>query len=108
MSATQTVLEPPAQAAIEEVPSTEQGPRRFITAVSVAMGLVSIPYLFVLWDLWTGSLNPVRAVGPSDFYELQANAMFHGHLWVPRGRMGVEAFIHNGHAFTYFGLFPSL
>jgi len=108
MSATQTVLEAPAPTPVEEILTTEQGPRRLIIAVCVAMGLVAIPYLFVLWDLWTGSINPVRSVGPSDFYELQANAIFHGHLYVPPGRMGVEAFIHDGHAYTYFGLFPSL
>ena len=34
--------------------------------------------------------------------------MFHGHLWLPNGKMGIEAFVHNGHDYTYFGLFPSI
>ena len=28
--------------------------------------------------------------------------------WVPNGQLSIEAFVHNGHQFTYFGLFPSL
>ena len=35
-------------------------------------------------------------------------ALFHGHLYLPNGTLGIEAFLHDGHQFTYFGLFPSL
>jgi hypothetical protein len=77
-------------------------------AVVTGMVLVSVPYLWVLWDLWTGTPSPLRAVNPSNFYELQARAMFHGHLSVPPGSLGIEAFVHDGRAYTYFGLFPSL
>lgn len=69
---------------------------------------MSVPYLWVLWDLWTGTPSPLRAANPSDFYELQARAMFHGHLSVPPGSLGIEAFVHDGRPYTYFGLFPSL
>ncbi len=31
-----------------------------------------------------------------------------GHLYVPTGSLGLEGFIYQGHAYTYFGLFPSL
>ena len=31
-----------------------------------------------------------------------------GHLYVPWGALGLEAFVHDGHQYTYFGLFPSL
>ena len=34
--------------------------------------------------------------------------MFHGHLWVANGALGIEGFVHGGHQYTYFGLFPSL
>ena len=34
--------------------------------------------------------------------------MFHGHLYLPTGSLGIEAFNHAGHQFTYFGIFPSL
>ncbi len=74
------------------------------------MGCVIVlpPLLWVLWDLWSGSLNPLRSVPYDDFYDLQARAMFHGHLYLPNGRMGIEAFVHNGRQYTYFGIFPSL
>ena len=72
------------------------------------MVVVSVPYLWVLWDLWTGTPSPLRGVNPSNFYELQARAMFHGHLSVPPGSLGIEAFVHDGRPYTYFGLFPSL
>src|ERR1700731_1275422 len=89
-------------------PFVDTGRRRFTIAVVTGMVLVSVPYLWVLWDLWTGSPNPLRGANPSDFYELQARAMFHGHLSVPPGTLGIEAFIHDGRPYTYFGLFPSL
>jgi hypothetical protein len=82
--------------------------RRFIIAVTTAMAVVSIPYLWVLWDMWSGSLNPLRGVSFDNLYDLQARAIFHGHLWVPKGSISLEAFVHNGHDYTYFGLFPSL
>jgi hypothetical protein len=62
----------------------------------------------VLWDLWSGSVNPLRAVPYDNFYDLQARALFHGHLYLPNGKMGIEAFVHDGHDYTYFGLFPSI
>ncbi len=34
--------------------------------------------------------------------------MVHGHLYLPRGVLQIEAFVHDGHQYTYFGLFPSL
>jgi hypothetical protein len=34
--------------------------------------------------------------------------MFHGHLYVPNGSLGIEGFLHDGHEFAYFGIFPSL
>ena len=82
--------------------------RRFALA-AVAGTLVALPFeLWVLWDMWSGSVSALRGVGYDDFYDLQARALFHGHLWLPNGSMGIEAFVHNGHDFTYFGLFPSI
>jgi len=62
----------------------------------------------VQWDLWTGSVDPLRSVDPSNFYDLQARSMLPGHLDVPKGSLGIDAFVHAGHAYTYFGIFPSL
>ena len=86
----------------------DAGRRLFTIAVSVGTAIVTIPYLWTLWDLWNGSINPLRGVPYDNFYDLQARAMFHGHLYLPNGKMGIEAFIHDGHPYTYFGIFPSL
>ena len=82
--------------------------RRFTIAVLIGGALAAIPYLYVLWDLWNGTINPARSVGPSNFYDIQADAMLHGTLQVPKGSLGIEAFLHNHHSYTYFGIFPSL
>ena len=34
--------------------------------------------------------------------------MFHGHLSLPNGILGIEGFVHDGRTYTYFGLFPSI
>ena len=74
--------------------------------------MVAVPYIWILCNLWTGSVNLFRTArsngDASNFYDLQARSMFHGHLFVANGALGGEAFAHNGHQFTYFGLFPSL
>ena len=72
-----------------------------------------MPYLWVLWDLWTGTVDPLRTSAPrtaaaSVLYDVQARALLHGHLWLPSGSIGTEAFIHDGRTYTYFGIFPSL
>jgi hypothetical protein len=92
-----------------EIRSTaELSRRRFIIAVIVGTAIVLPPLLWVLWDLWSGTVNPLRAVPYDNFYDLQARAMFHGHLNIAPGNMGIEAFVHHGRQFTYFGVFPSL
>jgi hypothetical protein len=82
--------------------------RRFAIGTIAGTAFTLPVLLWVLWDLWSGSLNPLRAVPYDNFYELQARALFHGHLYLPNGSMGIEAFVHDGHQYTYFGLFPSL
>jgi hypothetical protein len=86
----------------------DQDRRRFSLAVSVALTIVTIPYLWILWDLWSSSANPLRQLSPDNFYDIQARAMLAGHLYLPNGSIGIEAFNHNGHQYTYFGIFPSL
>jgi len=79
-------------------------------AICTSVTLVaSIPYLWVLWDLWNGSLNPLRVYEKDiPIYDVQARAIMHDHLWLPKGSIGAEAFVANGHQYTYFGIFPSL
>lgn len=94
--------------ASEKGPGLSPDARRFGAFAIVGSLVVSVPYLWILWDLWGASPNPLRSNAPGNFYDLQARAMFHGHFWVAKGTMGIEAFVHDGHYFTYFGIFPSL
>lgn len=90
-------------------PWSEWSNRARFTVATLAGGLAVLPiYLWVLWDLWNGSINPLRAVVPDDFYDLQARSMFHGHLDVATNSLGIEGFIHDGRTYTYFGVFPSI
>ena len=116
-AATVTREPEPLQGDGDQSPDREQDPlrstadasrRRFTVAVVVGSAVVLPVLLWVLWDLWSGSVNPLRAVPYDNFYDLQARAMFHGHLYLPDGRMGFEAFVRNGRPYTYFGIFASL
>jgi hypothetical protein len=86
----------------------EESRHRFTVAAVVGCGVALPLVLWVLWDLWWGTANPLRAVPYDNFYDLQARALFHGHLYLPSGKMGIEAFVHDGRQYTYFGIFPSL
>jgi hypothetical protein len=89
-------------------PPVDRSRRRFVLA-TIAGALVALPFeLWLLWDTFSGSVNVLRGVPYDNFYDLQARALFHGQLYLPNGTMGIEAFVHNGHDYTYFGLFPSI
>lgn len=86
----------------------EAGRRRFTWAALIAIALTAVPFVWILWSLW-GPVNPFRLTDYEDnFYDLQARAMFHGHLSIARGSIGIEGFLHDGRTYTYFGLFPSI
>ena len=105
------VLEPTEALGAEgpdRLPPGDRDRRRFTLAVVIGFAVVTIPFVWILWDLWTGNLDPTRQYSPDNFYDLQARAMFHGHLYIPNGSIGIEAFLHDGRQYTYFGLFPSL
>jgi len=109
MSATFTDLGPRQTIEdISEPPVRGADRKRFTWAVLIGIAVVTVPYLWTLWDLWSGGVDPLRSVAPDNFYDLQARALFHGHLYIPNGSIGVEAFIYNGHSYTYFGVFPAL
>ncbi len=88
--------------------SSDLSRRRFTAATIVGSAIILPIFLWLQWDLWSGTLNPLRAVPYANFYDLQARALFHGHLYLPNGKMGIEAFVHGGHDYTYFGVFPSI
>lgn len=91
-------------------PGLGRGPglRRFVHAVIAGSLVATVPYLWFLCDEWWGTFHPFRLINTDDFYDLQARAIAHGHLWVPKGSLGIEGFIHDGRTYTYFGLLPSL
>jgi len=84
------------------------GRRYFTMAVLIGIGVMAIPFLWVLTDLWSNSADPFRAAPNAFFYDIQARAMFHGHLSLPPADLGIEGFVHDGRTYTYFGIFPSL
>ncbi len=92
------------------VPGTWSSLRRFAGVSVAAIIAASIPYLWVLWDLWTGTINPLRVNGSDNnpIYDVQARAIMHGHLSLPDGKIGLLAFVHDSGQYTYFGIFPSL
>jgi hypothetical protein len=82
--------------------------RRFTVAALTGAGVAAIPFL---WVLWNGRLDPLRRFPTaflSNFYDLQARALAHGHWWVPKGSLGNEAFTVHGRDYMYFGPFPAL
>ena len=84
------------------------GRRRFTIAALIAIAITAVPFLWLLWSSW-GPVNPLRlSVYQDNFYDLQARAMFHGHLALASGALGLEGFVHDGRTYTYFGLFPSI
>ena len=78
--------------------------KRFVYAAIAGVVIASGPYLWVLLNSWSGSYQPLRTLPYfSGFYDLQAQSIIHGHLWVPNGRLGLEGFVHGGRTYTYFG-----
>ena len=86
----------------------DAGRRRFIYASLIAIALVAIPFIWILWSEWGPPTLFRQAVYEDNFFDLQARAMFHGHLSLPSGALGLEGFVHDGKTYTYFGLFGSI
>ncbi len=109
---TTATLKPPKAVVGVEPSARNRSVRRYIIAVVIGGIVVAVPYHRILTDLWNRSPDPFRTVLPkhtlSNFYDLQARAILQGHLYVPNGSLGEEAFLHAGRQYTYFGLFPSL
>lgn len=83
--------------------------RRFARTAITAVALVTPLWLWTACDLWSGRFVFDRYLPyEANFFDLQGRAMLHGHLYLADGAVGIEAFLHGGHQYTYFGLFPSL
>ncbi len=94
--------------AVAALSAATAGKRRFTVAAVIGTAVMAVPYLWILWGAWE-SPDPIRkTVFEDNFFDVQARALFHGHLYLPKGAIGIEAFVHAGHQYTYFGLFPSI
>jgi hypothetical protein len=83
--------------------------RRRFTRYALAGTIVgALPAIWLLVVDWWGGVHLFRYLWPNNFYDVQAEAMLHGHLSVPKYILGLEGFVHGGRSYTYFGLFPSL
>ena len=106
---TSTLEVTPHQSEAEPTAGCDADRRRFTVAALVGLVVAAIPFVWVLWD---GRLDPLRTAVPeryfSNFYDLQARALFHGHWWVPKGSLGIEAFVIHGRDYMYFPPFPAL
>ena len=97
----------PVDEAIQRTPF-DLGRRRFTLAALIGIGVTAIPFIWILWSEWSSPTLFRQAVYEDNFFDLQARAMFHGHLSLANGALGLEGFVHGGRTYTYFGLFGSL
>jgi hypothetical protein len=83
--------------------------QRYVRTVRIAILGSLVVELAILWGL---QLNPLRsALGRPDlanFYDIQARALFHGHLDVPLHSLGIEGFVEHGREYMYFTPGPAL
>jgi len=78
--------------------------RRF--AVGSATGIaLALPVLS--WMVNLGNWDFVQRGFFTDFYDVQARALVHGHWNMPPQVLGIEAFVVHGRSYMYFGPFPS-
>jgi hypothetical protein len=84
------------------------GRRRFTIASLVGVAVAGVPFLWILWGTWRAPSFLRFLTYEANFYDIQARSMLHGTLTIPTGAIGVEGFVHGGHTYTYFGLFPSI
>jgi len=84
------------------------GRLRFTIASVAGAAVATVPFLWILWGTWESPSFLRYLPYEANFYDLQGRAMLHGSLALGDRAIGVESFIHNGHTYTYFGLFPSI
>jgi len=86
-----------------------RGRARRRTATSVGLAVGASAFLLTLLDYSTRLGRTANSLGyASNFFDLQGRALLNGHLYVPRGSLGIEGFVARGHEYMYFGPFPAL
>ncbi len=88
-------------------PGTQGGRRGLANLAGVVLG--GLAYYLTLFDYTRSTTRTANALGyASGFFDLQARAFLAGHLWVPRGSLGIEGFVEHGREYMYFPPFPAL
>jgi hypothetical protein len=86
-----------------------RGDRRVTWATAVGLFLGAVPFAAVLLDFRTDLLRTAVSFRfASNFFDLQAEALMDGHLWVPDDSLGIEGFEVGGRTYMYFPPFPAL
>lgn len=76
---------------------------RYVKVMAIGSAVAAVVFAFAL-----GTLLDEGHRYLTNFYDLQARALFHGNLDVPDGALGPEGFVHDGRTYLYFGPFPAL
>ncbi|GIU87520.1 MAG: hypothetical protein KatS3mg009_2035 [Acidimicrobiia bacterium] len=79
--------------------------RLFARAGALGGAAAAVPFT---WLVTLGRLDLLQRHDLAGFYDAQAHALLDGHWDIPRDRLGFEAFIVDGKAYTYFGPWPTL
>jgi hypothetical protein len=83
--------------------------RRARWATGAGIAAAAVVFFAVLLDFATDVQRQATGLGfASQFFDLQAEAIRDGHLWVPKEGLGIEGFEVDGKTYLYFGIFPAL
>ena len=100
---------PTPDASLDPNPARNAAHTRLAHACTIGAAVGFLPYVAVLWDFGLRPLRRMTANGVNaNFFDLQARALFHGHLDLPPGSLGIEAFVVNDRHYMYFPPFPAL
>ncbi len=80
--------------------------QRAFTRAALIGSLASLPVFVYVLAIGQRSLLRRDALG--GFYDAQAHALLSGHWDVPLDKLGFEAFVINGKAYTYLGPWPAI
>lgn len=93
--------EPDGEAVLPTTPTPRFPRTRLDTLIDVVVGVICTGTA----TAWT--LDPFRQQfadgSAANFFDLQARALLDGHLAIPQGELGIEAFVHDGNEYMYFG-----
>ena len=72
------------------LPDAAQGRRRFTLASAIGATVAAVPFLWLLWGAWEPPALLRKLSYQTNFYDIQARAMLHGGLAIPKGSIGDE------------------